>query len=110
MKAVEIGNSGESKAVGYLVSQGFTIIERNWKTRYCEIDIVAKKNQRVYFVEVKTRKTSRFGSGLDYVTPRKVRQMGFSAVLWVQMNRWAGEYQLSALAIDDDLITWLEDI
>lgn len=48
------GKTGEDKAAGYLVSNGYKIIERNWKTQGGEIDIIAVKCETIVFVEVKT--------------------------------------------------------
>ena len=49
-----VGNEGENRAAAYLLSKGFTIIERNWRTNRGEIDIIAYKNDVLVFVEVKT--------------------------------------------------------
>ena len=49
-----IGNEGENRAAAYLLSKGFEIIERNWRTKGGEIDIIAYKNDVLVFVEVKT--------------------------------------------------------
>ena len=49
-----VGNEGENRAAAYLLSKGFTIIERNWRTKGGEIDIIAFKNDILAFVEVKT--------------------------------------------------------
>ena len=49
-----VGNEGENRASAYLVSKGFEIIERNWRTNRGEIDIIAFKNDILVFVEVKT--------------------------------------------------------
>ena len=49
-----VGNEGENRAADYLVSKGFEIIERNWRTNRGEIDIIAFKNDILVFVEVKT--------------------------------------------------------
>lgn len=104
------GHEAESKAAQYLQELGYEILDTNWHTRWCEIDIVARRDRRVYFVEVKSRKTSGQGSGLDYITPQKLRQMSFAADMWVSNHDWAGEYQLSALAIDGDHITFIESV
>lgn len=50
----EIGKAGEDKAAEYLKENGYKIIERNWHTRFGEIDIIAQKNDIIVFVEVKT--------------------------------------------------------
>lgn len=54
MNTKPTGNAGEQKAVEYLLSKGYEIIERNWRTRYGEIDIIVKKEATLVFVEVKT--------------------------------------------------------
>lgn len=104
------GHAAEVRAAEYLKSDGFKIRELNWKTRYCEIDIVAEKDKAVYFVEVKYRRTQNQGSGLDYITPKKLNQMRFAAEMWVNSNRWNGEYQLAAVAIDGNEISVVTDI
>ena len=54
MNTKERGNRGEERAASYLISKGFSIIERNWRTKGGEIDIIAYKNDILVFVEVKT--------------------------------------------------------
>ena len=49
-----IGNEGEDRAAAFLVEKGYFIIERNWRTRYGEIDIISGKDDTIVFVEVKT--------------------------------------------------------
>lgn len=106
----QAGYDAEAKAADYLESQGFEIIDQNWHTRWCEIDIIAKKDKRLYFVEVKYRRSGAQGRGLDYITSGKLRQMSFAAEMWVGNNKWSGEYQLAALSIDDAEITLVTDI
>lgn len=110
MKTTEIGRSGEDRATAFLHGKGYKIIDRNWKTRVCEVDIIAQKQKTLYFVEVKARKTTRYGAGIEYITPKKLQQMRFAAELWVQEYRWTGAYQLAAIGIDDGDITFVEDI
>ncbi len=54
MNTKTVGNEGEARAASYLESKGFSIIERNWRTKRGEIDIIAYKNDTLVFVEVKT--------------------------------------------------------
>ena len=54
MNTKTIGNNGENKAADYLETQGYSIIERNWRTKTGEIDIIAHKDETVVFVEVKS--------------------------------------------------------
>lgn len=104
------GHAAEVRAAEYLKSAGFNIRELNWKTRYCEIDIVAEKDKAVYFVEVKYRRNLSQGFGLDYITPKKLNQMRFAAQMWVSNNNWKGEYQLAAIGIDADDITLVTEL
>lgn len=108
MTNYQTGHDAEKWAAEYLKQQGYKIRELNWKTRYCEIDIVAEKDNTIYFIEVKYRKSDKFGSGLDYVTPKKLQQMTFAAEMWVSNNNWEGNYQLAALAIDAGQINFIE--
>ncbi|HSX24036.1 MAG TPA: YraN family protein [Candidatus Saccharimonadales bacterium] len=93
------GHDAEKLAADYLRAQGYKIVELNWHTRFCEIDIVAQKDATVYFTEVKYRKTTAFGSGLEYITSKKLKQMRFAAEMWVSQNRWSGDYQLAAIEL-----------
>ncbi len=60
MNTKTIGNEGEARATSYLEACGFTIIERNWRTKSGEIDIIAYKNDILVFVEVKTLPNGTF--------------------------------------------------
>lgn len=81
-----IGNGSEDVAAQELVRQGHTILERNWKTKYCEIDIISQKEGTIYFTEVKHRKNDKAGDGLAAITSRKLRQMEFAAKLYAHSN------------------------
>lgn len=67
----EIGSAYEQKAVKYLKNNGYTIIEQNYFCKYGEIDIIAKKNDMLVFVEVKYRKNSKVGLGESAVNKNK---------------------------------------
>ena len=77
-----------------MAQNGYKILERNWKIKVCEIDIVAKKDDVIYFVEVKYRAGEGQGSGFEYIGPKKKRQIGFAARVWCQNNDWEGDYRL----------------
>lgn len=69
------GILGENLAVKFLTSHGYKIIERNFKKRYGDIDIVALDDETLVFVEVKTRKSDEYGPGEDTITPYKMRSL-----------------------------------
>jgi uncharacterized protein (TIGR00252 family) len=105
-----VGHAAEDQAAEYLKSQGYRILELNWKTRYCEIDIVASQNNVVWFFEVKSRKNSSQGFGYEYVTPKKLQQMRFAAEMWVQSHNWNGDYQLGVVSVDGEEITVISEL
>jgi len=68
-----LGRTGERLAAERLVECGYHILERNFRCRYGEIDIVAEEDQELVFVEVKTRRGDRYGLPEEAVTARKQR-------------------------------------
>jgi len=65
------GAAGEALAVNHLKNAGYTILERNWRFRKYEIDIIAKKDNLIVIIEVKTRKNDNFGEPEIFVTRKK---------------------------------------
>ena len=99
MNTTAIGRQGEQLAADWLFQQGFAVLERNWKTRWCEIDIIASKDNVIYFVEVKYRATDSYGDGFAYITTKKQRQMAFAAQAWMHMHHYPGDAQLAVVSI-----------
>ncbi|MBI5376018.1 MAG: YraN family protein [Candidatus Schekmanbacteria bacterium] len=77
------GRSGEEKAGKHLKKLGYRIIEKNFRTRFGEIDIIAEDGEYLVFVEVKTRTSSRFANPEDYVDERKQRKILKSAQIYL---------------------------
>ena len=71
-KTKELGNLAEDYSVTLLKSQGYKILDRNFRGRFGEIDIIATKKSALYFVEVKARWSTRFGLPEEAVTPQKI--------------------------------------
>ncbi len=70
-----IGRQGEDIAADWLAAHDYTIVERNYRKRFGEVDIIARLDEWLVFIEVKTRSSSRFGSPLDSVTEKKQHQL-----------------------------------
>ena len=64
----KLGREGEKQAVKYLKKNGYKILEKNYRTRFGEVDVIARKGEVVAFIEVKTRLTDIFGSPSQAVT------------------------------------------
>jgi ribonuclease HII len=78
-----IGSAAEDAAADWLAHEGVRVVDRNWKTKFCEIDIIAEKDGGLHFIEVKHRASSDQGGGLAAITPVKLRQMRFAATLYL---------------------------
>lgn len=103
MTTTDIGRLAENKVAELLREKGHKIVEMNWRTRWCEIDIVSKTKDTVYFTEVKYRGSDAWGDGFSYITPAKLKQMKFSAELWLNSNKWEGDCILQAASVDVNL-------
>lgn len=69
----KLGTKGEKLAVEFLQNNGYKILERNWRFKKIEIDIIAQKNNMLAIVEVKTRSSNYFGNPQDFVNQKKIR-------------------------------------
>ncbi len=98
MNTTAIGNQAEFIVKNWLEHKGFTVIERNWKTRWCEIDIVATKEKIVYFIEVRHRKSNLWGDGIDSITSKKRKQVEFAANFWIHQKNWQGDARILVIA------------
>lgn len=86
-----VGKTAEQKIAAYLVEQNHKILSRNFRRKNCEIDIVSATSKHIYFTEVKYRSNSRSGSPADAITTRKLKQMHFSATIFMkELSRQLG--------------------
>jgi len=86
MGTIVFGAKGESYAVSLLQKNGYKIIERNFRRPWGEIDIIAIKNGILVFVEVKARKSDRFGLPEEAVTPRKLGKIRKVSELYMKLH------------------------
>lgn len=70
-----IGQEGENIAADWLASHGYTIVARNYRKRFGEVDIIARQDGYLVFIEVKTRASNQYGSPFEAVTVKKQRQL-----------------------------------
>ena len=100
MSTTSTGREAESLVASALTGEGHKIVAMNWRTRWCEIDIISTHRRIVYFTEVKYRSSNKWGGGFDYVSGKKLEQMQFAAEMWIATNQWSGEVQLKAAEVD----------
>ena len=101
MGSIITGNKGEDLACEYLKSQGYEILERNYRIRGGEMDIVAKEGGYLVFIEVKTRWSHKYGLPSESMTVWKIRHLLKTAKFYLQKIRWGdGPYRLDFISID----------
>ncbi|WP_455781242.1 YraN family protein [Megamonas funiformis] len=81
-----MGLWGEDKAVEFLKVKNYTILVRNYHSRFGEIDIIARKQNTIIFVEVKTRKNTAFGFPAEFVDYKKQQKIMKTAQLYINDN------------------------
>jgi ribonuclease HII len=94
-KTETTGTRAEGVASQYLLDRDYKIIDRNWKTKYCEIDIIAQKMNTIYFVEVKHRASEKQGGGIAAITEKKLKKMKFAAKFWLHTKKHEGNAELA---------------
>ena len=99
MTTKEIGQIGEDAAVNYLVSQGYVILDRNWRCGHLELDIVALDGDFLVFVEVKTREVNSILSPRDAITKTKQMNLINAANGYVRKNKRHEEVRFDTVSV-----------
>ena len=89
-----LGQWGEDLAVRHLQAQGFEVLDRNWRCREGELDIVARDGRALVFVEVKARSGVGYGEPAEAVTRLKARRIHGLATRWLAEQRPEGKWDL----------------
>ncbi|MDO3693975.1 YraN family protein [Wenyingzhuangia sp. chi5] len=95
----DLGNLGETLANEYLIKQGYTILDKNWRYLKAEIDIIALKENTLAIVEVKTRSTDFFGSPEEFITKSKIKMLITAADAYVQKRNLNVDVRFDVIAI-----------
>ena len=96
-----IGAIGEEAVAEYLVRLGFSILDRNWRTKGGELDLIAKSPAgKIHIIEVKTRSSYAFGHPLEAIDREKAHRLQKLALAWLVTNNYFGnDYQVDAAAV-----------
>lgn len=94
------GNQGERMAGEFLEGLGYRLLERQFRTRAGEIDLIAEDGEEIVFVEVKTRRSLGAGYPEESVHPEKLRHLALVAESYLQQKKWeAKPYRFDVVAI-----------
>lgn len=96
----DLGRRGEEAAARYLAAAGWLILDRNWRCREGELDIVARDGSELVFCEVKTRTSETFGAPVEAVDPAKLARLGRLARAWLSARGLgAASYRIDVLGL-----------
>lgn len=99
-----LGADGEALAVEHLHKQGMRVIEKNFRCRIGEIDIIALDKNTICFVEVKTRSSLQFGAGYESVLVRKQQKIMKTALLYLKTKGWSERdfrFDVASILLED---------
>lgn len=107
------GINGENVAARYLVKNGFCIVEKNYRYKHCEIDIIVKKDNCIHFVEVKYRKNNNFGYPESFVSNDQKARIKLAAEDYIYKTKWSEKIAFDIISIEktksDFKILFFED-
>jgi len=107
----EVGNEAETLAAEALAVAGYEVIERNYSCRVGEIDIIAKKDGFICFVEVKYRNPRGYGTAIDAITKAKMRKILMTAKKYLyETENSDADYRIDAVVINGDNVEIIPNV
>jgi putative endonuclease len=95
----ETGFKGEKLAAEWLTQRSYTIRQENWRYRHLEVDIIAEKGDTLHFIEVKTRRSTKFGNPEESINKQKMKNLKDAAEQYQHQNPGWKWIQFDVLAI-----------
>ena len=109
MQRRQKGIAGEDVAAAWYLSQGYEILDRNWRCRAGELDLVVRRGAEVVFCEVKSRTTTMFGAPQEAVTHDKRQRIRHLAARWIDGSRFRpAQIRFDVAAVLDDELEVIE--
>ncbi len=111
IKNTERGKAGEALAEAYLKEQGLTILDKNFRAKRAEIDLVATDNKELIIVEVKLRQNNRFGFPEEFVSTQKEKLLKLAGYTYKEINHihMSLRFDVIAISIDEKEIIHYKD-
>jgi len=95
----ETGLAGEKLALEWLTQRGYVIREENWRYRHLEVDIIAEKGDTLHFIEVKTRRSTKYGNPEESINKQKMKNLKDAAEQYQHQHPGWKWIQFDVLAI-----------
>src|ERR1035437_6138311 len=95
----DFGKNGELLAKQFLESTGYEILDENWTFGKSEVDLIAYRDKKIIFVEVKTRSNNNFGEPEDFVDTAKEQQMEIAADEYISLMSFDGDIRFDIISI-----------
>jgi putative endonuclease len=99
---IKRGTEGEQAAADFLVAKGFEIVQRNYRHKRSEIDLIVKRDNWLIFVEVKLRSSVTFGHPEEFVDLKKERKILEGAAHYLHESNWDGNVRYDIVAINSN--------
>ncbi len=96
---IEFGKNGEELALEWLSHNEYKILHTNWRYGRYEVDIIARRKSILHFIEIKTRRSLRYGHPEERVSPKKIEHIMQAAMGWVRRFPHRGRIQYDVLSI-----------
>lgn len=103
------GQAGEDRALAHLVQHGLRLVERNFRCKGGEIDLIVQDKAELVFVEVRKRADRRHGGAAASVTPAKQARLIVAAQIYLQRYRHPPGCRFDVVAIEGDMLIWMKN-
>ncbi|WP_348693341.1 YraN family protein [Duganella fentianensis] len=106
----QLGQQGEDRALAYLQQQGLQLLERNFRCKVGELDLIMQHGAVLVFVEVRQRASHRYGGAAASVTPAKQRRLLRAAQYFLLRYAALPPCRFDLLAIDGENLSWMQNV
>lgn len=110
LTTAQSGRAAEDLAHDYLIKQGLKLVERNFRCRQGEIDLIMRQGESLVFVEVRKRAGSKFGGAAASITAAKQAKLISAAQIYLQSCQRMPACRFDAIAIEGEKVIWLQNI
>ena len=108
---MKLGQWGERKAEDFLIENGFVILDRNFRSRRGEIDLIVEKDGVIHFVEVKTRSSEEHGIPSEAITGKKISRILMTIHYYIYINQLEDtDIQIDVIEITDSRVNHMENV